>query len=71
MPDELDRDQEIYDRNLELLIEKNRFRKVSSASLYYCSLCGEPIPERRRRILPGIQTCTDCQEEIERRLKNR
>lgn len=71
MADELDRDQEIYDRDLELLIEKNRFRTVSTTSLFYCHLCGEPIPEKRRETLLGIKTCTDCQEEIERRLKNK
>ncbi|HGB5895498.1 TPA: TraR/DksA family transcriptional regulator [Salmonella enterica subsp. enterica serovar Kottbus] len=71
MADELDRDQEIYDRALELLIEKNRFRTDSTTSLFYCHLCGEPIPEKRRKTLPGIKTCTACQEEIERCLKNK
>ena len=22
--------------------------------------CGEPIPEARQRILPGVKTCIDC-----------
>ena len=26
-----------------------------------CALCGEPIPERRRAALPGVQTCIACQ----------
>ncbi|EDR2955374.1 TPA: TraR/DksA C4-type zinc finger protein, partial [Salmonella enterica] len=29
--------------------------------------CGEPIPEERRKILPGVDTCFDCQSENERR----
>ncbi|EJB3895987.1 TraR/DksA family transcriptional regulator, partial [Salmonella enterica] len=50
MADEIDRDQEHYDSYLESLIEKKRFRPASSESLYYCRLCGEPIPEERRKI---------------------
>ncbi|MGG6004999.1 TraR/DksA C4-type zinc finger protein [Salmonella enterica] len=52
---------------LESLIEKKRFRPASSESLYYCRLCGEPIPEERRKILPGVDTCFDCKSENERR----
>jgi phage/conjugal plasmid C-4 type zinc finger TraR family protein len=27
----------------------------------YCIECGEPIPEARRRALPGARTCVACQ----------
>ncbi|HAU2803178.1 TPA: TraR/DksA family transcriptional regulator [Salmonella enterica subsp. diarizonae] len=67
MADEIDRDQAHYDSYLESLIEKKRFRPASSESLYYCRFCGEPIPEERRKILPGVDTCFDCQSENERR----
>jgi phage/conjugal plasmid C-4 type zinc finger TraR family protein len=26
-----------------------------------CVICGEPIPEARRRALPGARTCVQCQ----------
>lgn len=26
-----------------------------------CALCGDPIPEPRRRALPGVRTCVACQ----------
>jgi RNA polymerase-binding transcription factor DksA len=26
-----------------------------------CVICGEPIPEARRRALPGARTCVACQ----------
>lgn len=29
--------------------------------------CGEPIPEARRRALPGVLTCIDCAIRQERR----
>lgn len=40
--------------------------KTVTDSAHYCSVCGEPIAEKRRQALPGVQTCIDCQEELER-----
>ncbi|KAB8037396.1 TraR/DksA C4-type zinc finger protein [Janthinobacterium aquaticum] len=31
-----------------------------------CSVCDEPIAEKRRQAVPGVQTCIECQEELER-----
>ena len=28
-----------------------------------CALCGDDIPEARRRALPGVRTCVACQAE--------
>lgn len=33
-----------------------------------CVECGEPIPEARRRALPGAHTCVDCQSGRDRRV---
>ena len=27
--------------------------------------CGEPIPEARRRALPGVRLCLECQQEAD------
>ena len=27
----------------------------------YCLDCDEPIPLKRREMLPGVETCVDCQ----------
>ncbi len=27
----------------------------------HCEVCGEDIPERRRRAVPGVKTCIHCQ----------
>lgn len=67
MPDEIDQDQEFNEQRLEDMIEKNRFKPGTTPSLPYCRLCGEPIPELRQKILPGVTTCIDCQERIERK----
>lgn len=32
-----------------------------------CAICGEPIPEARRRALPGARTCVTCQSGRDRR----
>lgn len=37
---------------------------ADSASEY--QVCGEAIPPLRRVVLPGVQTCVECQEELER-----
>ena len=31
-----------------------------------CDACGEPIPDGRRRAIPGCRLCVSCQEEMER-----
>lgn len=32
----------------------------------YCTSCGELIPEARRKALPGVHLCVECQEEEDR-----
>lgn len=32
-------------------------------SLTECEECGEAIPEPRRKALPGVRLCLDCQKE--------
>lgn len=31
-----------------------------------CALCGLRIPEGRRVAVPGVQTCIECQKDVER-----
>ena len=33
----------------------------------HCALCGEEIPEGRRRALPGARTCVACQSKRDAR----
>ena len=67
MPDEIDRDQEFNEKRLDEMIEQSRFKPGVTPSLFQCCLCGKPIPEKRRQTLPGVTTCTQCQEKLERR----
>lgn len=40
--------------------------KTVADSARDCSVCGELIAEKCRVAVPGVQTCIDCQEELER-----
>lgn len=40
--------------------------KTVADSATECCLCAEPIPDARRHALPGVQTCIDCQTDLER-----
>ena len=40
--------------------------KTVADSALFCQLCDDPIPDARRRALPGVQTCVECQAELER-----
>lgn len=31
----------------------------------YCRECSEPIPDKRRAMLPGVQFCVECQAGFE------
>jgi phage/conjugal plasmid C-4 type zinc finger TraR family protein len=44
-----------------------RARMPSGDSAEDCVSCGDPIPQRRRAALPGVQTCVACQLERDRR----
>lgn len=35
-------------------------------SARFCGECDEPIPEARRRAIPGVQLCVDCQSGHDR-----
>jgi phage/conjugal plasmid C-4 type zinc finger TraR family protein len=36
-------------------------KQAEQPSAEECTDCGEPIPEARRTLIPGVQLCTDCQ----------
>lgn len=40
--------------------------KHTADSAEFCEECGEKIPEARRRALPGVQLCVECQAYMER-----
>lgn len=44
-------------------IHRARRNVPQGESLLYCEECGEEIPEARRKAMPGVCLCVDCQEK--------
>lgn len=42
-------------------------RAPEGESRTHCAECEEPIPEARRRAIPGVKLCIDCQSERDAR----
>lgn len=64
MADDADRATEIDEIARSRLI-KNHVARIKIDSPDNCD-CGRIIPEARKASVPGVQTCIDCQEQIER-----
>lgn len=52
---------EQIDASVEDEVARARSRLSQGESLRFCEECGEEIPERRRRALPGVRRCVPCQ----------
>ncbi len=57
--------QDQIDATIESEVARARSRLPAGASLSCCEECGEPIPEARRRALPGVRRCVACQSEAD------
>lgn len=55
--------QKQIDSTVEDGLERVRSRIPKGESRRACEECGEPIPEARRKALPGVRLCVACQEE--------
>ncbi len=53
--------QDQIDDSVNDAVSGARARMPAGKSAEYCDDCGEPIPERRRAVLPGVRTCINCQ----------
>ena len=45
-------------------------KNVHGIPVYLCEACGNPIPEARRKIFPGVTLCVECQAYQERQRKH-
>lgn len=71
MTDQFDRATEIEEMQREDALQAQARRagldgKTAADSAEFCQMCEEPIPELRRQAVAGVQTCIDCQRDIER-----
>lgn len=58
--------QDQIDATVDSAVRRARSRLAQGESLLDCEECGEPIPEARRRALPGVRRCVPCQSEADR-----
>ncbi len=64
MADEADSAFDEQQATLSAILAKRVQYRGESA--LYCEECGEKIPQARRRSLPGVRTCAECQMVRER-----
>lgn len=70
MPDAIDQAQALEEAGRDASLAAwtaKRKRADYVASRERCVTCDEPIPPRRRELVPGVQTCVDCQSQLEGR----
>jgi phage/conjugal plasmid C-4 type zinc finger TraR family protein len=54
--------QDQIDATVEDAIRRARSRLPSGPGLARCEECDAPIPEARRKAIPGVRLCVPCQE---------
>ncbi|MBF7053351.1 DksA/TraR family C4-type zinc finger protein [Halomonas sp. KAO] len=57
--------QDQIDATVEEAVERARTSLSSGESAEFCVECDAPIPEGRRKALPGVQLCVACQSSLE------
>jgi phage/conjugal plasmid C-4 type zinc finger TraR family protein len=61
--------QEQIDATVESGVQLAKSRLPDGESLTHCEECGVAIPEARRRAIPGVRYCVQCQSELEKKQK--
>lgn len=60
-------EQEQMESTLDDAVQRARSQLPSGESLEVCEECGEPIPEARRKAIPGVRLCVECQSELDKK----
>jgi len=58
--------QEQIDASVADAVKEARSRLPRGDGLTHCEECEEPIPAARRKAIPGVRLCVNCQSEIEK-----
>jgi len=58
--------QQQVEDSIDDAVNEARTRLPHGESAQFCIECGEPIPQARRKALPGVQYCINCQQEHEK-----
>lgn len=57
--------QDQIDASVSDAVKRARDQLAGGASRTHCEDCEEPIPERRRELVPGVRRCVRCQAEYD------
>jgi phage/conjugal plasmid C-4 type zinc finger TraR family protein len=57
--------QDQIDATVDSEVERARSSMPRGESLTNCEECGEAIPAARRRAVPGVRRCVQCQAELD------
>ena len=58
--------QDQIDATVEDAVKRARSRLQRGPSLTHCEECEAPIPEARRKAVPGVRLCVACQAARDR-----
>ncbi|MDN6318148.1 MAG: DksA/TraR family C4-type zinc finger protein [Marinobacter sp.] len=58
--------QDQIDASVEDAVAEARSRLSTGESAEFCEECDNPIPEARRKAIPGVRLCVNCQAELEK-----
>ena len=59
--------QDQIDASVEDAVKLARSRLPGGESSTHCEECEEVIPDARRKAIPGVRLCVNCQSELEKR----
>jgi phage/conjugal plasmid C-4 type zinc finger TraR family protein len=57
--------QDQIDATVKDAIERARSRLGTGPGRSDCEECGQPIPEARRKAVPGVRLCIACQSAVD------
>lgn len=57
--------QDQIDASVDDAVSLARSRLPVGKSLTHCEECDAAIPEARRKAIPGVRLCVDCQAELD------
>ncbi len=60
--------QKQIDASIADAVKIAREKMAKGESLSHCEECEEPIPEARRKAVPGVRRCISCQQEQEKEI---
>ncbi len=58
--------QDQIDDTVKSAVDLARSRLPEGESLTHCEECDAVIPEARRKAMPGVRYCVQCQSELEK-----